>query len=654
MENIESSSNAASWRPFTLSAGATLALAACGGGGGSDAELPAAMQSLQTAVDHPTLIGRPSLRALAAAQALDATTLMDWAETAYPQYFPGHQANLESAPYVYRYYPQTQNYLGVAGGDVYVLGPLSGNVLMRVASLAEFSCRVYSDCTVAPADAGEAARFLAQATLGYDKAQVAAVQASTYATWIDAQFAAPASQSHFDWLFAKGYADETYRTSPRGLDNTIWRKLIASNDPLRQRMVLALSEICVVSVLGIETAWRQFAVANYLDILEANAFGNYRTLLGQISLSTAMGYYLTYRRNAKASARGSQPDENYARELMQLFTIGLLQLEPDGTPTAVETYGASDVSQLARVFTGWDLDTAGLATPVPPDVHRRPMTQVATRYETGSKTFLGTTIPEGTAAQAGLDMALDTLFAHPNMPPFVSRQLIQRLVTSNPSAGYVGRVAAVFADNGSGVRGDLKAVVRAILLDIEARDMSNVSNPAFGKVREPVVRFLNWARAFGAVSAGDGWGIGDTSNPATRLGQSPMRSGSVFNFFRPGYVPPNTAIAGAGLAAPELQITTESSTAGYVNFMQRVIAGTPIGDTRADYTPTLVPLATDSAALLAEVNLVLAANQVSSATLATLKTALDSINVSTAAGKLNRVHAAITLVMAAPEYIVQK
>lgn len=652
MENNESVSDAASWRPFALSAGAALALAACGGG--SDAQLPAAMQSPQSAVDHPTLIGRPPLQALAAAQALDAATLMDWAETAYPQYFPGHQANLESAPYVYRYYPQTQNYVGVAGGDVYVLGPVSGNVLMRVASLADFGCRVYSDCTVAPADATEAARFLAQATLGYDKAQVAAVQASTYATWIDAQIAAPTSQSHFDWLLAKGYADETYRSSSQGLDNTIWRKLIAGNDPLRQRMVLALSEICVVSVLGIETAWRQFAVANYLDILEANAFGNYRTLLGQISLSTAMGHYLTYRRNAKANARGSQPDENYARELMQLFTIGLLQLEADGTPTATETYGASDVSQLARVFTGWDLDTAGLATPVPPDVHRRPMTQVATRYETGSKTFLGTTIPDGTAAQAGLDMALDTLFAHPNMPPFVCRQLIQRLVTSNPSAGYVGRVAAVFADNGGGVRGDLRAVVRAILLDIEARDMSNVSNSASGKVREPVVRFLNWARAFGAVSAGDGWGIGDTSNPATRLGQSPMRSGSVFNFFRPGYVPPNTTIAAAGLAAPELQITTESSTAGYVNFMQRVIAGTPIGDTRADYTSTLVPLAADSAALLAEINLVIAANQVSAATLATLKAALDSINVSTAAGKLNRVHAAITLVMAAPEYIVQK
>jgi uncharacterized protein (DUF1800 family) len=245
------------------------------------------------------------------------------------------------------------------------------------------------------------------------------------------------------------------------------------------------------------------------------------------------------------------------------------------------------------------------------------------------------------------------LFAHPNMPPFIAKQLIQRLVTSNPTPAYVGRVAAAFADNGAGVRGDLKAVLRAILLDGEARDAGNSGNGAYGKVREPVARFLNWARAFNATSSGDGWGIGDLSDPATRLGQSPMRSSSVFNFFRPGYVPPNTSISAAALAAPEMQITTESSVAGYVNFMQKAISGSSVGDTRADYS-SLIPLATDSAALLAELNLVLAANQVSSGTLATLKTALDSISVTTDTGKLNRVYAAITLVMASPEYIVQK
>jgi uncharacterized protein (DUF1800 family) len=389
-------------------------------------------------------------------------------------------------------------------------------------------------------------------------------------------------------------------------------------------------------------------------VLENNAFGNYRTLLGQISLSTAMGYYLTFRGNAKANPNtGSQPDENYARELMQLMTLGLYKLDRDGTAQAAETYGQADVSGLARVFTGWDLDTSGLASPLPPDVHRRPMAQVASRYETGSKSFLGTTIAAGTAAPVALNAALDTLFAHPNLPPFIGRQLVQRLVTSNPSPAYVARVAAVFADNGAGVRGDMKAVVRAVLLDAEARDPAAAGSPSFGKLREPVVRFLNWARGFGATSASGTWPVNDLSDPATKLGQSPMRSPSVFNFFRPGYVPPNSAIAAGGLAAPEFQITTESSVAGYVNFMQAAVSGTGIGDVKSAY-PTLLPLAADSRALLAEINLVLAANQLSATTLSTLAAALDSIAAGSDSGKLNRIWAALTLVLASPEYIVQK
>ncbi|MFC5497608.1 DUF1800 family protein [Caenimonas terrae] len=505
-----------------------------------------------------------------------------------------------------------------------------------------------------PVGAAEAARFLAQATPGAGKGEILAVQAGGFAAWIEAQFALPQSQSHYDWLAAHGYNDEKYRNNATGLDNTIWRKLIASPDGLRQRVTLALSEICVVSVLGVSTPWRQFAVANYLDLLENNAFGNYRTLLRQISLSTAMGYYLTFRGNAKANpATGSEPDENYARELMQLMTLGLYKLNADGTPQASETYGQADVSGLARVFTGWDLDVSGLASPLPPDVHRRPMAQVASRYESGSKSFLGTTIAAATAAPAALDAALDTLFGHPNLPPFIGRQMIQRLVTSNPSPAYVARVAAAFADNGAGVRGDMKALVRAILLDAEARDLVTASAPSFGKLREPVTRFLNWARAFGAASAGDTWSVNDLSDPATKLGQSPMRSPSVFNFFRPGYVPPNSAIAAGGLAAPEFQITTESSVAGYVNFMQLAVSGAGIGDVKSGY-PTLLPLAADSRALLAELNLVLAANQLSATTLATLAAALDSVAAGSDSGKLNRIWAALTLVLASPEYIVQK
>lgn len=512
-----------------------------------------------------------------------------------------------------------------------------------------------SDYPSEPIPAAQASRLLAQASLGASRADIDLAAARGVRGWIEDQFLAPATQSHFDWLLAAGFGVEDHRYNSSGLDASLWRKLIAGPDALRQRMVLALSEILVVSVLGVETAWPQFAVGNYVDILERNAFGNYRALLREVSLSTAMGYYLTYRGNAKANGRGSQPDENYARELMQLFTIGLLELNPDGTVAAGdrETYDPDDVSGLARVFTGWDLDTAGLANPVPPEVHRRPMAQVGSRYEGGAKTFLGVTIPSGTSASAALDTALDTLFNHPNTPPFVSRQLIQRLVTSNPSPGYVARVAGAFANNGAGVRGDLKQVLRAILLDPEARDAAPAAGPSFGKLREPVVRFLNWARGFNAASPSGLWAIGDLSNAASRLGQSPLRSPSVFNFFRPGYVPPGGALATAGLTAPELQIANETSVAGYLNYMQRAIAGSGIGDVRADYTG-LLALAANSQSLLAELNLVLAAGQIPAGTLAGLRTALDTINAGTDTGRRNRVHAALLLVLASPEYIAQK
>jgi len=512
----------------------------------------------------------------------------------------------------------------------------------------------------APVTVADAGRFLTQATLGYNRSDLTTLQSTTYSDWIDVQFSLPRSQSHYDWLVANGYNNASYVNSTAGMDNTIWRKLISSPDLLRQRMVLALSELCVVSVLGINASWSQFSVANYLDILEANAFGNYRTLLQQISLSPAMGYYLTYRGSVKANpATGSEPDENYARELMQLFSIGLLKLNSDGSVqtgangAGIETYSQTDVSGLARVFTGWNLDLSGLTSPYPPDYQQRPVISVASNHETGSKVFLGTTIPAGTSAADSLTLALDTVFNHPNLPTFVGKQLIQRLVTSNPSPGYISRVSAVFSNNGTGIRGDMKAVIKAILLDVEARDAATALNPTYGKLREPVVRFLNWARAYKANSPSGAWSIGDLSDVATRLGQSPMRSGSVFNFFRPGYVPPNTSLATQNLTGPEFQITNESSVAGYINFMQRVITGVGAGDLTPDYS-SLLPLAGSSADLLNEINQVLAASQISAATLSAMRTALDTVPVGTAAGALNRVYAALTLVLASPEYIAQK
>ncbi|GAC1538662.1 MAG: DUF1800 domain-containing protein [Ramlibacter sp.] len=527
---------------------------------------------------------------------------------------------------------------GGGGGGAFTGGSAPGGTGAQASAMSEI----------------EAARFLAQAAFGGTRVDIASVQSLGYAGWLDDQFAQARSQSHVDWLAAQGYNADTYRNSSAGMDNTLWRKLLSSPDPLRQRVTFALSEILVASLLGVATPFRQFAMANYMDVLESNAFGNYRQLLHDVTLSSAMGYYLTYRGNIKAQPSGSQPDENYARELMQLFTIGLVQLNPDGTPKAgnLETYTQSDVSGLARVWTGWDLDTSGLPSPLPAAVHSRPMVQVGSRYETGAKTFLGSTVAAGASATQAMDSALDTLFNHPNTGPFISRQLIQRLVTSNPSPAYVQRIAAVFADNGSGARGDLRAVVRALLLDAEARDATVSASANWGKLREPVARLVQWARTFGATSVSGLWAVGDLSDPGTRLGQSPLRSPSVFNFFRPGYVPPGTAIATAGLQAPELQITTESSVAGYVNYMQNAIAGAGIGDVRADYGPLLA--LPDTQSLVNEVNVLLAAGRLSPGTLATAKTALDAMPAATDAGKRNRALAAVLMVLAAPEYLVQK
>jgi uncharacterized protein (DUF1800 family) len=432
----------------------------------------------------------------------------------------------------------------------------------------------------------------------------------------------------------------------------MWRQLIAEPGQLRQRVGMALLEIMVVGISGVQLSWVQFAMAAYVDVLLDNAFGNFRTILDKITTNAAMASFLTFLNNKKANATtGAVPDENYARELMQLFTIGLYQLNMDGTlKTAggnpIDTYTQADVSGLARVFTGLNVDSTDNTTP---DRYRRPLV-VNTNHETGASTFLGATVPAGTAGMAAVGIALDTIFAHPNIPPFVSKQLIQKLVTSNPSPAYVGRVSAIFANNGAGVRGDMQAVIRAILIDSEARADPSASTSA-GKLREPVMRMTGWARAFNAASVSDAWAIGDTSSASTRLAQSMGRSGSVFNFFRPGYSPPNTSISAAGLVAPEMQITNELSVVAYINYMSALITAT--GDFRADYTDILTR-ASDSQALVDEVNLVIAAGQVGSVTLAQIKAAVDSIGSTTPALLQNRVSAAILLTMASPEYLTLK
>ena len=509
----------------------------------------------------------------------------------------------------------------------------------------------------------EAARVLAQGAFGGTAEEIEAVRSLGRAGWLAQQFALPRSSGHVEWMRANGYAAVDATGQPidknsdrAGVERSVWRKLISSPDVLRQRVVLALSEIFVISIIPVVLPWRGFASAAFVDLFETHAFGNYRDLLRAVSTNPAMGRYLTFLNNEKAdAATGSAPDENYARELIQLFTLGTLKLQPNGQPVRVgdvpeETYTQDDVSQLARVFTGWRLDQRRGGQPA--DAVTRPMVQEPTAHEPGTKVFLGTTIAAGTSGAASLEAAIDTLMKHPNIAPFIGRQLIQRLVCSNPSPEYVERVAIAFIGDGAATRGDMKATLTAVLTDPEAVSAAGLSNPAFGKLREPVQRFVQWARTFGIRSDNERWNIGDLTDPATELGQSPLRSPSVFNFFRPGFVPQNAAFGAAGITAPEFQITTESSVAGYLNTMQRYI-GNGVAGMRPDYS-ALEPLAGNAAALVAELNVLLAAGQLSPATLAAMAVGIDTIDAALPSGRTDRIHAAVMLVMAAPEYLVQK
>lgn len=538
-----------------------------------------------------------------------------------------------------------------------------------------------------PKSDAEAARFILQASLSVSEAEISNIKSIGFDPWLTAQIDAPVTQTGVAWLSSRGYdrvTAENYFDNEYPGDYMAWNQLMSAENGVRKRVALALSEFFVVSLTGLDFSWRSQAIAFYWDQLNSNAFGNYRKLLEDITLNPAMGYFLSTRGNRKEDTRtGRQPDENYAREVMQLLTIGLYQLNDDGTnkldangkPT--ETYNNSDVSNLARVFTGYDWDfTGNTKTPSTNDPNRLinsvnytliPMTLDNTKWEypktssqhsTLEATFLGTTIPANTDGVTALKTALDALFNHSNVGPFFARQMIQRLVTSNPSPAYVDRVAKTFNNNGSGTRGDLRAVFKAILMDDEALNAAGLTSATFGRVREPMIRLAQWGRTFGATSASGNWKIGNLLDQANGVGQSPFRSPSVFNFFRPGYVPANTAIAANSLVAPEFQLVNETSTPGYVNFMGYAISSNDgiFSDVKAQYTSEIA-IAHDAAALVDRLCLLLAANQISDATKATIRAAVDAIAVtqtSTNSEKLRRIHTAILLVMASPDYLVQK
>ena len=570
--------------------------------------------------------------------------------------------------------------------------------------------------------ANDAARFLLQSQFSASDAEISAVQATTYAAYLQQQFAKPIGQTGWQWLEAKGYGVDDaneyfFRTYPA--EYMVWNQLFTAQDSMRKRVALGLSEFFVASMQSAEFTWRSHGYAQYWDILVKNAFGNFRQLLEDVTLSPAMGYYLNTKGNQKEDpASGRVPDENYGREVMQLFSIGLYQLNLDGTEKIdgsgkkIESYTQSDVTNIARVFTGYDFNSPASErfTPIGASYQvegrlftSRPMKLDANKHSTLASNFLGANVPAGASGEQALKIALDTLFDHPNVGPFFGRQMIQRFVTSNPSPDYVARVAAAFNNNGAGVRGDLKAVWTAIFLDDEARRNflfsastspvppepadpngirgqrgvlnRNIRDLNAGKLREPMLRFIQWGRTFGlgpVNTAYQFWKISETSSASNSLGQSPLRSPSVFNFFRPGFVPPSSALSANNFTAPEFQLVNETTVGGYLNFMQDVIrngfrsyidpavpqASYPANNgyklhSAATYAPELA-LATDAIALVERVNLLMSAGQVSDANQALMITAITSMPMTTADEKLNRVSAAVLMMMACSEYLIQK
>ncbi len=523
-------------------------------------------------------------------------------------------------------------------------------------------------------------RFLSQAGFGGSGSDIDRTQRIGFPAWIDEQFATSQDrhQAYIDGrVSAAAFAGEVVSPQQSWVYESFWRTAATGNGALRHRVAFALSQIFVVSLADGNVGEYPRGVASYLDMLGRNAFGNFRTLLQDVTLHPMMGLYLSHLRNQKEDlAKGRVPDENYAREVMQLFTIGLHELEIDGTDKLdsrgepIETYTNEDVTGLAKVFTGWSWagpdksDSRFYGGNAWAERQVQPMQSYPKFHSTSEKRFLGAVVSAQSSAdpEASLSAALDRLFAHPNVGPFIGKQLIQRLVTSNPSPAYVARVASAFNDNGSGVRGDMRATIRAILLDPEARNPPPGSTE-YGKLREPVLRVAHWLRAFGARSASGHFLIGSTDNPNTSLAQTAMRSPSVFNFYRPGYVPPNTDIATAGLVAPEMQITHESSVAGYLNTLRSALSsgigsGSP-RDVQPDYGE-VIGLADRPEELVDRIGAILVAGDMSPELRTQVIDAVSSVAVSAtnpqsaATARQNRVKLAIYLVMSSPDYLVQK
>jgi uncharacterized protein (DUF1800 family) len=546
----------------------------------------------------------------------------------------------------------------------------------------------------------EAARFLAQASFGPTTQDIRhLIDLGSYESWIDEQIASPPSlllpatklmydayqtdcvQSGGDCTpslveITTAGEDGVFDTWHKHFRHVWWTNAVEGQDQLRQRVAFALSQILVVSSLNDALDGSSLGLADYYDTLARHAFGNYRDLLEAVTLHPVMGIYLSMVKNEKADPeRNVRPDENYARELLQLFSIGVDRLNADGTPVldafgnSVPTYGQAEVQAFARVFTGWNYadiawwDWWGKAD------RTKPMVPHEGHHDTDAKILLdGVELPAGQNARQDLEAALDNVFAHPNVGPFIGGLLIKRLVSSNPSPDYVARVAAVFDNNGSGKRGDLAAVVKAILLDPEARQGQGDD---FGKLREPLLRMSHLFRAFQAtpVDGGD-WDVPDGvavyNSPGTwsglhyferDSGQNVLTSPSVFNFYSPDYSPAGP-VRDAGLSAPEFQIATEHFVMSMINTVNFHVQDSDSTWntywTRLDLSAEAA-MATDPDELLDHLDVLLTGGRLSSAVRQIVKSHLNSdVFQSGETGNMARAKDAVSLILSSPDYLVQK
>jgi uncharacterized protein (DUF1800 family) len=510
---------------------------------------------------------------------------------------------------------------------------------LRIVLIA--ACPAFGQSSTPQMSAAAAARFLDQATWGPTPVSIAQLQQVGISNWLNAQFALKTSnipdQAPLD---SAGKPNRDIRP----VQSAFFKNAVTGPDQLRQRVAFALSQLWVVSFTGVPVA---YAYPRYWRILRDNAFGNYRDLIQAVTLSPAMGRYLNMANNNKANpAKNTSANENYARELMQLFTLGLTQLNPDGTPlldqnkNPIPTYDQTVVTNMAKALTGWTYPTAPGVKPKKnnPEYFIGQMFAVESEHDTGAKAIFGNvTIPAGQTAEQDLDSLLDALMAQPTMAPFISQQLIQHLVTSNPSPQYIARVSSVFQNDGSGVTGNLQAVITAILTDPEARaadDATAAPNLTFGHMREPVLFMANLLRGLNATLTTNS----EVDHGSSELGENLFDAPSVFSYFSPQYRIPG------GSLGPEFQIYTTQTAADRAGIVNSMLYGAIDQGTTVNLTPFVQQAGSDTSLLNAITSVFLHGSM----SPALEQAAMDAVNA--ASTPTAKAQAALYVVLTSGEY----